>query len=158
MLVLCVFVYFFKGRQRTLPWHIRIIRSINSAPFRAFDRSAWGLNPMCKLLTLGLLLGGGICTFRFRDWPQLSKNKVPIYIAFQTDFINALYLMVSEISPMILELFIDLKNVEKGSLYFGIATYGSLSLSLWLLMFQSMRRSSSNIIAFMVFISGCACK
>ena len=34
--------------------------------------------------------------------------------------------MVSEISPMILELFIDLKNVEKGSLYFGIATYGSL--------------------------------
>ena len=34
--------------------------------------------------------------------------------------------MVSEISPIIFQLFIDLKNVEKGSLYFGIATYGSL--------------------------------
>ena len=45
------------------------------------------------------------------------------------DFIKALILMVSEISPIILKHNIDLKNVEKGSLYFGIATYGSLSVA-----------------------------
>ena len=46
--------------------------------------------------------------------------------ALYLDFKKALSLMVSEISPIIFKLYIDLKNVEKGSLYIGITTYGSL--------------------------------